>query len=149
MFAEFTLNPTLRRQTGDMAAVRAFHTALFAGTWDQWLSKLTGRSQALRTLPAQNGEGHYLGARVVALCDIVGTENRAEDFDRNFRPLNANTQERWTRVYRAWARGLALPPVALVKRGADYFVRDGHHRLSVARALGQVEVEVVVIEVKA
>jgi hypothetical protein len=149
MFAELSLNPTLRRQTGYMAAVRAFHAALFAGTRGQWLGKLTGRSQALRTLPARNGEGHYLGARVVALSDIVGTENRAQDFDRNFRPLNANTQERWMSVYRARARGLALPPVALVKRGTEYYVRDGHHRLSVARALGQVEVEAVVIEVKA
>lgn len=149
MFAELTLHPNLRQQTRDMAAVRAFHSALFAGTWGQLFSKLLGRPNALRILPSRQGEGHYLGTRAVPLSQIVGTENRAGDFDAHFRPLNSNTQERWQSLYRAWQRGVALPPVELVKRGADYYVRDGHHRLSVARALGQTEIDVVVIEVQA
>jgi len=149
MFAELTLNPNLHKQNRDMAAVRAFHSALFAGTWGQLLSKLLGRPTALRVLPSRTGEGHYLGTRVVPLSRVVGTENRAGDFDRHFRPLNSNTQERWQSLYRAWQSGVALPPVELVKRGSDYYVRDGHHRLSVAQALGQTEVDAVVIEVGA
>lgn len=149
MFAEITLNPALRKQTRGTAAVRAFHTALFAGTWGQLLSKLTGCSNALRVMPSRNGEGHYLGTRIVALSQIVGTENRARDFDAHFRPLNANTQERWMSLYGAWQRGVVLPPVDLVQRGSEYFVRDGHHRLSVAQALGQTEIDAVVTEVRA
>lgn len=149
MFAEITLNPSLRQQTRGTAAIRAFHTALFAGTWGKFISALTGRSNSLRVLPSRNGEGHYLGARIVPLCQIVGTENRAGDFDAHFRPLNTNTQERWMSLYRAWHSGVALPPVELVQRGSEYFVRDGHHRLSVAQALGQAEIDAVVIEVRA
>jgi hypothetical protein len=57
--------------------------------------------------------------------------------------------ERWLRVAEAYRRGMSLPPVQLIKAGESYFVRDGHHRISVARALGQQEIdaEVVVWEV--
>jgi hypothetical protein len=40
--------------------------------------------------------------------------------------------------------GDPLPPVELIQVGSVYFVRDGHHRISVARAMGQQEIEAVV-----
>jgi hypothetical protein len=36
---------------------------------------------------------------------------------------------------------VALPPVALVQIGDFYFVLDGHHRISVAQAYGQRDIE--------
>ena len=44
----------------------------------------------------------------------------------------------------AFQRGRCLPPVALIQVGDHYFVRDGHHRISVARALGQLAIEATV-----
>jgi hypothetical protein len=73
---------------------------------------------------------------MVLIAQIDGSENRSTDFDRNFNPLNDHTRDRWLSIARAWQRGRYLPPVKLIQVGDHYFVRDGHHRISVARALG-------------
>ena len=82
-----------------------------------------------------------LGTRPVPIGRILGSEGRCKDFDAGFRPLRAHNQARWVRVAEAMYMGVALPPVDLIQVGDRYFVRDGHHRISVARALGQAEVE--------
>ncbi|WP_460520958.1 hypothetical protein [Flindersiella endophytica] len=78
-----------------------------------------------------------LGQRDVPLEQVVGTAGRCADFDRRFRPLNAQSRDRWQRIASVSASGIDLPPVDLVVLGEMYFVRDGHHRVSVARALGR------------
>ena len=82
-----------------------------------------------------------LGCREVPLSRIGGTVARAEDFDRQFAPRRADLRDRWTRLAGLTASGHALPPVTLVQVGELYFVVDGHHRVSVARALGRVTVD--------
>lgn len=79
------------------------------------------------------------GLRYVPLPQIRGSESpgRCADFDAAFRPLRDHLKERWVRVARAWHRGVVLPPVTLIQFDGNYFVRDGHHRISVARAVGQ------------
>ena len=62
--------------------------------------------------------------------------------------MNDRARERWTAVFDLWQRGLTLPPVDLIHVDEMYFVRDGHHRVSVARALGQKYIEAVVTEWK-
>jgi hypothetical protein len=81
----------------------------------------------------------------VPICHIRGTESRAGDFDRDFNPLRDHNQGRWQRIAGARQRGKALPPVDLVQVGNLYFVRDGHHRISVAQALGQPDIEAKVV----
>jgi hypothetical protein len=90
----------------------------------------------------------YAGRRSVRLDDIRGTEGRAQGFDAKFYPVNDETRQRWQSVASAVDEGVALPPVQLIQVGADYYVRDGHHRVSVGRALGQevIEAEVTVWE---
>jgi len=78
----------------------------------------------------------YRGIEAVALEQIVGSLNRYRDFDRRFLPTQTHTFGRWYRVNRAWYRDLHLPPVLLYKVGEVYFVVDGNHRVSVARAQG-------------
>jgi uncharacterized ParB-like nuclease family protein len=82
-----------------------------------------------------------LGCREVPLSRIGGTLARAEDFDRQFAPMRADLRDRWGRLAGLTASGLQLPPVTLVQVGELYFVVDGHHRVSVARALGRVTVD--------
>jgi hypothetical protein len=88
------------------------------------------------------------GLQVVQLDMIVGTVDRAVDFDRGFRPTSARLRSRWERIAAAQRRGEALPPISLFQVGELYFVRDGHHRVSVAKSLGRSDIDAYVIEVK-
>jgi len=84
----------------------------------------------------------------VPLASIVGSVGRYTDFTRSFLPREAGDEERWARV-RAMTEGLTgLPPVELYQIGDVYFVRDGHHRVSVARQLGAETIEAYVTEVR-
>jgi hypothetical protein len=90
---------------------------------------------------------HFAGKAVVALDAIVGTVDRGRDFDRSFRPTTGRVRSRWEHIATAMRRGEAMPPVDLVRIGQIYFVRDGHHRVSVARALGYNDIDALVTEV--
>src|SRR5436305_3579331 len=89
-----------------------------------------------------------LGLQVVPLDAIVGTIDRARDFDRSFRPTSRRVRSRWEHIAERMRRGEPLPPVDLVKVGDLYFVRDGHHRVSVARALGRDDIDAYVTQVR-
>ena len=87
------------------------------------------------------------GAAVVPLDAIVGTVDRGRDFDRRFRPTSGRVRSRWEHIAAAMRRGESMPPVDLVRIGEIYFVRDGHHRISVARALGRADIDAYITEV--
>jgi hypothetical protein len=90
---------------------------------------------------------HSIGLQVVQLDLIVGTVDRGRDFDRRFRPTSRRVRSRWEQIAAAMRRGQAMPPVDLVRVGDIYFVRDGHHRVSVARALSRSDIDAYVTEV--
>ncbi len=90
----------------------------------------------------------YLGLRTVPLDSIVGTVDRAREFDRSFRPLSGRVRGRWERIAAAQRRGESMPPVSLYRIGELHFVRDGHHRVSVARSLGREDIDAYVTEVQ-
>jgi hypothetical protein len=78
-----------------------------------------------------------LGIQNVPLDSIVGTVGRRRsEFDRSLRPAAGRQRPRWLRVAAARRRGIDLDPVELYRVGELHFVQDGHHRVSVARALG-------------
>jgi hypothetical protein len=87
------------------------------------------------------------GEQVVALDAIVGTVDRLQGFDRHFRPTTPQVRRRWERIAAAMRRGEEMPPVDLYRVGEVYFVKDGHHRVSVARALGYHVIDARVTEV--
>jgi hypothetical protein len=91
-----------------------------------------------------SGDRRAAGVQTVALGQIRGSEGRCQDFDVAFHPLKQHAEERWVSVARAQLRGLGLPPIELIQVGEVYFVRDGHHRISVAAALGQHYIDAVV-----
>jgi hypothetical protein len=88
----------------------------------------------------------YLGHQVVPLDRIVGSEGRYGDFDRRFLPRSDASKNRWTKVNDAMIRDVALPPIDLYKIGEVFFVRDGNHRVSVARQRGQTYIDAFVTE---
>jgi hypothetical protein len=97
------------------------------------------------------GAESYRGLQSVPIARIVGSVERFDDFDRAFLPRKRHSATRWLRVARAHADGVGLPPVQLYEVGGDYFVQDGHHRISVARLNGQqfVDAEVTAASIPA
>jgi hypothetical protein len=87
---------------------------------------------------------HFAGSKTVAVKDIHGTVDRDGDFDYNFAPLKESDEMRWCKVASAMLRGIGLPPIELIQVGDEYFVKDGHHRISVARALGFAYLDAIV-----
>ncbi len=88
-----------------------------------------------------------LGLQHVDLDTIVGSTDRATGFDRQFRPTSDLARTRFERIAAAVRRGETLPPVSLYRVGEVHFVRDGHHRVAVLRALGREVVAAWVTEV--
>ena len=89
-----------------------------------------------------------LGVQPIALDSIVGTVGRRRsEFDRAFRPVTRRLRDRWQRVAAARGHGAAMPPIAVYRVGDLHFVEDGHHRVSVARALGDTMIDARVREV--
>jgi hypothetical protein len=79
--------------------------------------------------------------RPIPLAEIVGTLEPTISFDAGFRPASELVRGRWERIALAHHRGVALPPINLLQRPDGYYVVDGRHRVSVARALGHREIE--------
>jgi hypothetical protein len=127
-----------------------YASARRAGRLHQIWAKLRGHSRRLLDLNSvaatgSVGDRRAAGIQTVPIRQIRGSEGRCEDFDISFHPLKQHAEERWVSVTRAYLRGLSLPPVELIQVGEVYFVRDGHHRISAAAALGQQEIDAVVI----
>jgi len=85
------------------------------------------------------------GVTEIPLEAIAGTTepNRAAQFDRHFRPKPL-TRGRWQRVWVAVNEGVTLPPISVVQIGDAYAIRDGHHRVSVAKARGALTITALV-----
>jgi hypothetical protein len=88
-----------------------------------------------------------IGVEAIALDSIVGTTQRdkAKAFDRCFRPPSWS-QGRWQMLWIARCRGTPLPPISVYRVGDRHYVRDGHHRVSVARALGESTIDAEVVQ---
>lgn len=107
---------------------------------------LTGQQRHLLALADTGAMGTlnsrtYAGIETVPIRCIQGSQGRSQDFDLDFNPLQDRTQVRWLSVAQAQLGGRSLPPVKLVQVKGLYFVQDGHHRISVARALGQQDID--------
>ena len=134
------------RDPADLLYSRARDRGQRAMLW----AALTGHSRCLLALEEVRQGGHVsigeqsrfdVETRLVPMDRILGSEGRCGDFDRDVNPLHEHGRERWLRIAAARRRGVPLPPVDLVQIGDLYFVQDGHHRISVARALGQTDIE--------
>jgi hypothetical protein len=88
----------------------------------------------------------YRGIQAVPVNKIVGSVDRFRDFDRAFLPRRRHTAGRWKNIDRAYYQDVRLPPVQLYKVGDVYFVKDGNHRVSVARERGVEFVDAEVFE---
>lgn len=90
----------------------------------------------------------YKGMQVVPVKLIVGSEGRYHDFDNHFFPKNAHLKNRWTSIDQAHLKDIILPPIVLYEIGGVYFVRDGNHRVSVARSQGVESIDAEVVSLQ-
>lgn len=90
----------------------------------------------------------YAGMQVVPIANIVGSEGRYQDFDNHFLPRTNLLRTRWARVDEAHLSDVLLPPIQLYEIGGLYFVRDGNHRVSVAKIQGVEYIDAEVITLK-
>jgi hypothetical protein len=94
------------------------------------------------------GTERRLGLQTIPVDSIVGSVDRTTEFDRRFRPTSGRVRERWQRLALAHRRGEAIPPIEVYRIGSLHFVYDGHHRVSVARALNLSVIDAYVTEVQ-
>lgn len=90
-----------------------------------------------------------LGRQTIRLDTIVGTAEWRRDFDRRFRPASDRVRFRWERLALAQRRGEAIPPIEVYRVCDRHFVIDGHHRVSIAAATGERQIEAYVTQVLA
>ena len=90
----------------------------------------------------------YIGMKVIPINKIVGSEGRYRDFDNQFFPKRSIIKERWEHVDEAVIKDIVLPPIKVYELGGLYFVRDGNHRVSVAKSKGVefIDAEVVSLQ---
>lgn len=129
-----------------------FQQALRKGFWRSFITWFNGKDNRLlpydevrRLLPFRGQ--HDLGMRQIPLHQIVGSVGRYQDFDRAFLPRHSFLSPRWVSIDKAHILDVILPPIEVYKIGEVYFVKDGNHRVSVARERGQAEIDAYVIEI--
>jgi uncharacterized ParB-like nuclease family protein len=140
---------TILRIEGDAAFDAASRSVLVS----ELSAILTGRERMLLPLRAvvraarMNGQVDR-GLREIPLVQIRGSEGRTNDFDATFHPLRPHLRARWTRLYTLIQEGREMPPIEVYRVGEVYFVKDGHHRVSIARRLGWDTIRAHVVEVR-
>jgi hypothetical protein len=117
-----------------------------------WALRRPARSRCLASLDQALGGAppanrRRVGLHAVPLESIVGTVEgaKARSFDGRFRPASSSRQ-RWERLWVATRHGKSVPPISVFRLGEQHFVEDGHHRVSVARALGMAAIDAEVVE---
>lgn len=88
----------------------------------------------------------YRGMQTIPVSRIIGSEGRYHDFSSAFFPKREMLRNRWESVDRAVLSDIVLPPISVFSLGGYYFVRDGNHRVSVAKAQGVEFIDAEVVE---
>jgi hypothetical protein len=131
--------------------MNVFQTARRKAFWQEMVSLLRGQSTELMSFDdiktrLRLREESYKGLQNVPLDQIVGSVGRYRDFTSSFLPKKSTSPDRWSRVYAQVNSLEGVPPIELYKVGDVYFVRDGNHRVSVARQVGAKTIEAHVTE---
>jgi nucleotide-binding universal stress UspA family protein len=139
---------------GFASALGDFHEARRRAALEAVTARLTGKSvdlfayEEVRQKLKARGSSALRGLQDIPLDAIVGSVGRYNDFTRHFLPRRDSDQHRWARVKAQVTNMGGLPPIEVYQIGEAYFVRDGNHRVSVARELGTPSIQAYVTEVR-
>ncbi len=142
---------TLER-TGAEGAVADFLRARRRADIRAVLAPLSGQHQDLLSFDEVRRRLHGIESAATLLEDvpldaIIGSVGRYQDFTREFLPRNDSDRSRWVGVKLAMTGLEGVPPISVYRVGDAYFVRDGNHRVSVARQLGATYIQAYVTPV--
>jgi hypothetical protein len=136
---EITMSFNPNFTSPSFSANATFHTARYQAYLAQLVERPIRRFKPLvnfKNLPGiLKAERTYLGLQDIPVEKIIGSVRRTGEFDHRFRPLRKHLAAGWVSLYLRVQAG-EWTPVKLYKYGEDYYVEDGHHRLSVAQSLG-------------
>ena len=137
---------TKSRQHFNNARLRSFFKSIYQKLKkeDDCLPSL----QEIKDITRAKNE-YYLGLMTIPVDNIIGSEGRYEDFNKDFFPKKNALQSRWSRIDTIMEENRPLPPISVFKIDEYYFVRDGNHRVSVAKSRGQefIDAEVTAYEI--
>ena len=136
---------------GYMEGIGAFQNARLRAFWHDFASFIRGKSAELLSFEDIRArlrlrEENYKGIQDIPLEQVVGSVGRYRDFTDEFLPRKNQMKERWSRVYAVASGMVGLPPIEVYKINDIYFVRDGNHRVSVARQMGATHIQAHVTE---
>ena len=124
------------------------YTKRFWRSLSAWIqnknNELLPFEQVLQHMPMRGQ--HYAGLKQIETDKIIGSVSRFQEFDRVFLPRQTHTRSRWESIDRAYFQDIILPPIEVYKVGKVYFVKDGNHRVSVARERGQMYMDAYVTD---
>lgn len=150
------INETLiLKSTSTEQPLKIFREMIMHGFLYRLWAKMTRRSfnllvlgEALRNHPVE--ASHYAGLKTVHNDPIRNTQNKAGEFDAKFNPTQERSRARGMNIALEKLHGHDLPPVDLIQVDGIYYVRDGHHRISVSRAMGQayIDAEVTIMQLR-
>lgn len=137
----------------DQKAINDFKWARRKADIQGALARLTGQSSELlsydevrRKLRAvEDSVARY---EEIPLEAIVGSVGRYSDFNRMFMPLKDSDLSRWVGVSKLMNGLVGVPPIEVYQLGDVYFVKDGNHRVSVAKQLGAKYISAYVTRVR-
>jgi hypothetical protein len=112
-------------------------------------SHRSGRLELLSDQLLSTARRSDLGTHTIPLRSITGTveADKAASFDAAFRPP-FRSRRRWELMWADASRGDSFPPISVFRVGEEHFVIDGHHRVSVSRALGAQNIDATVVELR-
>ncbi len=135
-----------------LMGTQRFESATMRAFWQGMIGHLRGKPAQLLSFDEVKTrlrlrEESYKGLQEIPVKDIVGSVGRYREFTRTFLPKPVVNKERWSRIYAEMMGNAGLPPIEVYQVGAVYFVRDGNHRVSVARELGQTLIQAYVTQI--
>ena len=137
------------------SALSDFRQAHQRASLQQVLARVTGKSVELLSYDDVLNKLRLTGrstrgVREIPVEAIVGTVGRCADFTRTFLPRKATDEQRWANLMAFVQQNSldALPPIDVYQIGSAYFVQDGHHRVSIARQMGQQFIAAYVTEIQ-
>lgn len=138
-------------QVNYLEGVNKFHAMRTRAFLHEILSLLRGQSAELMSFEDVRArlrlrEESYKGLQDIPLDSIAGSVGRHKEFTKTFLPRSNETKDRWSRVYAKMNSMEGVPPIEVYKIGEVYFVRDGNHRVSVAREIGAQTIQAHVTE---
>ncbi|UCH59306.1 MAG: universal stress protein [Anaerolineales bacterium] len=144
---------TFDNRFGFSHAITDFHRARNQAVLKEIIGRIRGESvellsyEEVRQKLRVEGSSEQ-GLQNIPIEAIVGSIGRYNDFTRDFLPRRDSIQERWARVKLAVTGSTGLPPIDVYQIGEAYFVKDGNHRVSVAKQMGANYIQAYVTEVR-